>query len=80
MVVNDSERQDFVAIIKAQGFAAEDFELVPTPEPATADQYPVRGVVTVRHKKTGAGRDYVCGHGHAWVVEFERDLKAGFYR
>lgn len=81
MAIDDSEREDFVAVLTERGFAEEDFELSVVKHPLPAGSIaPVRGEVTVLYKKTGVTRRYACGHGTAWVIEFERDVVADVYR
>ncbi len=81
MAIDDSERNDFVAVLNDRGLAANDFELSVMEHPLPAGGIaPVRGEVTVRNHRTGVTRRYACGHGTAWVVEFQRDVDAGIYR
>jgi len=82
MAISDSERADFVAALNDRGLAASDFVLsmVEHPLPVDGSIAPIRGEVTVRNKRTGVTRRYACGHGTAWVVEFQRDVDAGAYR
>lgn len=80
MGIQPSEKQDFYNIIERGGNAKEDFEIV-----EEDDSYPTHGVgpitrvAKIRNTNTGVERTYRTGHLTAWVVEFERDLKAGVF-
>lgn len=79
--IDSTEREDFLTVLKENGLAEADFELSATTHPLPSQGIaPVRGEVTVRHTRSGVTRHYESGHGTAWVMEFERDLKAGAYR
>ena len=42
--------------------------------------YPVLGTLTITLADTGEAKTYKTGHGSAWVVELDDDLKAGLFR
>ncbi len=81
MAIGATEWEDFFAVLKKHGYWETDFELSMVEHPLPAGGVaPVRGEVTVCHKTSGIVRRYACGHGTAWVVEFEGDVVAGVYR
>jgi hypothetical protein len=41
--------------------------------------YPLQGHVTIVRKSTLKEREYRIGHGTAWTVAFEKDLKQGAF-
>jgi hypothetical protein len=82
--IDETESEDFYAVLKEQGFDPDDFEQVEQledPQPAWISGLVVRkACITVRQKKTGMSRRYRAGDdGTAWVVEFSQDLKAGVF-
>jgi hypothetical protein len=78
MVIDQSELEDVKSILIENKFTYDDFEFS-----WQEDSLPVGGIASIRGKaivknsKTGVERSYEAGHGTAWVVKFEKDLKAG---
>jgi hypothetical protein len=78
MITDQSELDDFKAVLTKYGHSEGDFELSSEEAPLPIGNVsPVTGSVKVKHKMTGIERTYGAGHGTAWVVEFEKDLEAG---
>jgi hypothetical protein len=42
--------------------------------------YPLLGALTITLSDTGEAKTYKTGHGSAWLVEFDDDLKVGLFR
>jgi len=79
-MVSVSEKEDFDNALKEHGHASEDFALSQSEDPYPAQGIgPLTGEVTVRNNKTGVARTYAAGHGTAWVVAFEEELRAGVF-
>ena len=80
MPIDDSEWQDYVAVLREYDLSEADFEVT-----SVEDSLPVGGIspttgkVAVRSKKTGAERIYRAGHVTVWVVQFDKDLRAGCF-
>lgn len=85
----ESDQQDFAAVLKQRGRAAEEFDISDAPNRLANPGQGISAVVgTVRIKSmsTGAERIYSTGgiivsHSPfvAWVEEFAGDLDAGFF-
>jgi hypothetical protein len=79
-LLGNSEKEDFLAIVRAAGYLPADFELSETEErPTTTEIYAVRGTANVARKSTNVSRKYQAGHATSWLAEFEKDLQAGVY-
>lgn len=80
MDVYESEVADARHLLQRHRFVADRFEFdCVRDEPDDASPihiYPIRYTVTVLGKGCEP-RSYRGGHGTAWLVEFERDLKSG---
>ena len=48
--------------------------------PLSAGIEPRLGTLTITLSDTGEAKTYKTGHGSAWVVEFDDDLKAGLFK
>ena len=76
----DSEKEDFLAIVRAAGYLPADFELSETEErPINTEIYAVRGAANVSRDSTKVSRIYQAGHATSWLAEFEKDLVSGVY-
>ena len=76
-MIDESELDDFRAVLREHGYTENDFELSEQKDPLPSQGVaPVTGTVTVRSKKSGIEHTYESGHNTAWVVAFEEDLKA----
>lgn len=79
-VIAPDEKADFVAILHRQRLDESDFLLQETATTDIVDDvYPLQGYVAVIRTSTLKERDYRVGHGTAWTVEFEKDLKRGAF-
>ena len=83
--IHDSEIEDFTSIVRENGCDPGDFqieEIVDDPRPASFQGLVLTtATAIVKHKKTGASRQYRAGDdGTSWVVEFGQDLIAGRFR
>jgi hypothetical protein len=79
-VIAPDERADFVAILHRHRVDEGDFLLQETATTDVVDEvYPLQGYVTVVRVSTLKEREYRIGHGTAWTVEFEKDLKRGAF-
>lgn len=75
-LLDESERQDFWALIARHGYSKDDFELTELEDkPARTGVYAITGTVTVRRKSTGLSRQYQAGHATAWLADFGADLR-----
>ena len=78
--IEPSEDEDFKSAIRQAGYSESDFEIVETEDDYPSGAIvPITGSVTVTFVKTGVKRTYDSGHGTAWVVAFEKDLRAGLF-
>ena len=77
-IISPTEMEDFNRILAQHAYTKDDFELTgqEDPHPAGGGVAPITGHVTVKHRESGVERTYKAGHGTAWVVEFENDLRA----
>ncbi len=79
-MIEKDEIEDFEDALKSLDLKKEEFELSLSQDPIpTASVYPLTGIVTIKNKITGATKQYRCGHGSHWVVNFEDDLKRGVF-
>ncbi len=80
MLISPSENEDFDNALARAGYQKENFEVIPKVNPFPAQGVgPVTGSVTVKNKLNGLERTYEAGHGTAWVVQFEKDLRTGAF-
>ena len=79
-VIAPDEKANFVAILHRRRVDEADFLLQETATPEIVDDvYPIQGYVSVVRKSTLKEKEYRIGHGTAWTVEFEKDLKRGAF-
>lgn len=79
-LLNDSERQDFAAVVLQFGYSLSDFELTECEDkPLTYPLYVITGTVTVRRRSTGVARTYRAGNATAWLADFEADLRGRIF-
>jgi hypothetical protein len=83
--IDETEIEDFHAVVKKQGLDPSAFDVaeeVEEPQPAAIQGLVFRKArVIVTRKKTGASRHYTAGDdGTGWVIDFEQDLRAGHFR
>jgi hypothetical protein len=72
--------RDFYSIIASNGHTEDEFEIFEKEDPFPRQGIgPITGRVTVRNTKTGVERTYRAGHGTAWIVDFEKDLRSGLF-
>jgi len=81
--MDQSEIDDYEALLEEFGYEEEDFErrvkeLIPSAV-SSIGVYPVREKVTITCKRTGVSRTYQGGDRTAWVYAFRVDLKAGVF-
>lgn len=75
-LLQESERQDFWAIVAGAGISKEDFDLKEVEDkPTSTGIYATSGTVFVRRKSTGVSRQYSAGHATAWLADFEAELR-----
>jgi len=76
-MIDETEMEDFRDVCKSRGYADDESTVTvkDTSQPG-AGIHAVTGTITVRREATRAERSYPCGHGTAWVVAFETDLKS----
>ena len=80
MIIDESEREDFLRTITEKGLDPTEFTLKEKEESmkGTVIQS-VTGHVTVKRKATGAEKTYKAGHGSSWPADFARDLDRGLF-
>ena len=79
-MIDTTEQEDFNAILHQYGFNLPEFGLAAHRDKIeTSGIYTITGTVTVRRETTNINKVYSAGHGTAWVIEFENDLKNGYY-
>jgi hypothetical protein len=76
-VRNRTEDDGFYLALERAGYAAGDFEVFRNEDVPSGRVGPITGTVMVRSRKTGIEHTYRVGYGTAWVVDFEKDLRAG---
>jgi hypothetical protein len=76
-LIEQVEKDDFLAVLKRFKLTAEDFVLVETDttDPQTDEIFALTGFVVVTQKSTNLKSQYPIGDGSQWVYEFERDLE-----
>ena len=79
MVVDSSELDDFRNVLRRYGLDESDFEVSEQEEEMVTNPDWLRGHVTIKCRSSGVERRYKCGHGTAWVYEFDKDLTAGVF-
>jgi hypothetical protein len=76
--LNASEVKDMNTELARHGRAIDEFDIIAMPQ-KLADQSGAiaafHGTLTIRNRKTKAGRTYDTGQVSMWVVEFSDDLK-----
>lgn len=78
--IDESEVQDFWAIIAAAGYSESDFQLAETDlNRHVSGIYPLSGQVVVHRKTVKISRNYVAGDRSTWLNNFERELIGGVY-
>jgi len=82
--IHETEIEDFSAVLREQGFDPDDFELteeVDEPRAAIQGFVIMKAQATVTRKNRGISRSYRAGDDETmWVVDFEKDLRAGVFR
>ncbi len=77
-MISFSEKEDFDSVLTKYGYTSDDFSLSPREDPYPAEGIgALTGEVIVRSSKSSIDRTYATGHGTAWVVAFEEDLRTG---
>ena len=87
-VIDDTEYDDFLSIIKKQGFECSDFDLSEIDktkinsrslDSSTIELVPIVGDAVVTRKSTNLSRSYLAGHNQSWVVDFQKELAEGVF-
>lgn len=79
-LLDESEIEDFWSSIADAGYSKDDFELTESEDsPQTSGVFALRGKAIVRRKSTEVTRQYMAGHGTAWVGDFDAELRGGIY-
>ena len=75
--VEPSWKEDFRTAVKQAGYSENDFEVSETEDDfPSGERVSITGTVFVTFKKTGISRTFQSGNRTAWVVDFEKDLRA----
>lgn len=79
--MHKTEYQDYLEAINRAGYSKDDFEIFEKDMSANVPNtiYPKKGEVTVNNKKTHKQKTYKSDSGTHWVVDFEDDLKQGYF-
>jgi hypothetical protein len=72
------EQYDFMSACKKYHRGREEFELRDISERIDPNNF-VRREITVVKLSNGIHKKYESGHATAWLVEFENDLKQGYF-
>jgi hypothetical protein len=85
-VIDDTEYDDFIAIINELNFECRDFDLSEIDKKfrSTVDSseikiVPIIGDVIVKRKSTNVTRIYQAGDKKSWVADFQKELATGFF-
>ena len=80
MIIDDSEKEDFISAIRGRDLDPSDFELSEEEDPMKGrGVQPVTGRVIIKRISTGIEKTYKAGHFSSWPAEFEQDLKRGIF-
>jgi len=79
-ILAEDEIRDYEKTIISLGRKTEEFKLIQSTDPIPpATVYPITGNVIIKHNKSNKSITYKAGHGSSWIVDFENDLKRGFF-
>ncbi|GAB5605577.1 transcriptional regulator [Sideroxyarcus sp. TK5] len=80
-LIEQDEKDDFLAVLKRFKLSEDDFVLVETDttDPKTDEILALSGFVVITRKSTKLKAQYPIGDGSRWVEEFERDLEAHLF-
>jgi len=79
-IIHASEQEDFRRAVSRFGLDPHDFKLEESSDkgqPLAEGLFAIIGTVTVEYRPSHRTRTYTAGHGTAWTVAFESDLRAG---
>ncbi|MEX3694217.1 hypothetical protein AB3X91_37815 [Paraburkholderia sp. BR14263] len=78
--LRQDEQDGFTAVCKNHHRSVDEFEVRDEDQfPAGGTVGPIRREVTVALRGKDAARLYDGGHVSHWIVDFEKDLKAGSF-
>lgn len=77
--MEQSEREDFLAIISRYNLTEKEFAIKEKTTYPPTGVGPLQGSLTIKYKPSGTEKDYQH-FGHSWFEEFEHDLKSNFYK
>ena len=80
-LIEQDEKDDFLAVLRRFNLSVEDFELAETDttDPKTDEIFALTGFVVVTRKSTNLKAQYPIGDGSKWVEEFARDIAANLF-
>jgi hypothetical protein len=79
--VHQDEVEDFQTELRRARRSADEFDVAATPQQLDNPPHvsPLRGTITIKHRKSGAARTYDTGHATNWVARFSEDLQTGIF-
>jgi hypothetical protein len=80
-LIEQDEREDFLAVLKRFNLSAEDFNLseTDTTDSHTDEVLALTGFVVITRKSNQLKAQYPTGDSSRWVEEFERDFEKGLF-
>jgi hypothetical protein len=75
-IVGPDEIEDAEALLRENGFSAEEFEIIQRGNPSPAFPSAITGTVVVVRRTNEAAREYDASSGSRWLMELGADLKA----
>ena len=80
-LIEQDEKDDFLAVLKRFHLSPEDFDLAETDttDSKTDEIFALTGFVVITQKSTNLKAQYPIGYGSRWVEEFERDIEKNVF-
>jgi hypothetical protein len=75
-IVGPDEIEDAEALLRENGFSADEFEIIQHGNPSRAFPSAITGTVVVVRTTNEVAREYDASSGSPWLMEFDADLKA----
>jgi hypothetical protein len=74
-VVGPDEIEDAEALLQANGYAAEEFEIIQQATPSPSLPSAISGSIVVVRTTSGAAKEYDASSGSRWLMDLDADLK-----
>jgi hypothetical protein len=80
-LIEQGERNEFLATLQQSGFAEGDFDLreTDTTDPKSDENCGLQGYVSITRLATQVTKEYPLCDESDWLDHFRRDLKAGVF-